>query len=684
MPGHLPSFVESNVRSRSPSPESDWPRLGVPRRSSAHPNTLRRMPPSAAPATDVQPAWLQPAQSGASAPINQADTKLSSRIVDLSAEYPDGMRSDYARAYVIAADIIDYVRDQLHHGSANQEWNREDAETLQTGDVDPSPTPINQALMRTQFIDHYSGRYLPESELRRFAFSERHRSKGQRDLAEQIRQAYIRPETPEHGDAPLASTQRAGAEPDVAALAQQMLYYKPRLLAQTAHAAHAGNDNHMAALAYTDARYRFDSSYVIQLMQMPGHTFCRIGMPAWPEERWWVIDPWPRDACPVRFEHHLGYGRARVLVSKPGKGEPDSEEKEQRYVRLSSLTAKGLEDFSEKTWPKLKQPTLTMHNCLYPTKDMTSWTYTVLLRQPDVPLAPRYERISRKHEEARVVAADIIREVQAKLKYGSNNQEWNFARSDSAGEPERARRSQKRWDETSMRLDFLREPPAGHLSDDEMRRFADADHGEWPYRMNLAAKIQRLLPSEPNEGSAGSQLAADDLKELNALRQEVLCGKPRLIAYAALGAEVGNCGEIARVCYMLARQRFGQEYNVYFAKTAIPEHVFCVVGMNDWPLREWWVIDPWPRDAYPVLAKHYFADENIRLEEGKRGKGVPHSPEKEMRYARLRDDVARRFEEYRQSESSNSANHESLAEALPELYNCLYPTAEPVKWRYGV
>lgn len=229
-----------------------------------------------------------------------------------------------------------------------------------------------------------------------------------------------------------------------------------------------------------------------------------------------------------------------------------------------------------------------------------------------------------------------------------------------------------------MRLNFLREPPAGHLSDEEMRRFAGADHGNATYRIDVAGKIRRLLSCEP----AGSEQAADDQKALEKLREEVLVGKPRLLAYAALGAEVGNCGEFACVSYMLARQRFGPEYMVHFATTAIPEHQFCVVGMKDWPLSDWWVIDAWPRDAYPVLAKHYFAHENIRLGDGKPGKGVPHSPEKEQRYVRFRDDVARRFEEYRQSRATNSANTKSLAQALPNMYNCLYPTADPVKWRY--
>lgn len=678
MPGPSPSFVEANMRSRSPSPESDWPRLGAPGRRSAQPDIPRRMQPSLAPTADVRPAWLQPQQSSGSEPIVQPDTDLPHRTFDLAAEYPDGVQSDYARAYVIAADIVDYVREQLSYGSANQKWNDKNAETSQNErQANPSSAPIHEALMRTQFIDHYSGRYLPESKMRRFALSQTHRSEEQRDLARRIRHAFMWSETPEPDDAPQAGAQRADTHSDFVALAQEVLQYKPRLLAQTAYVVRAGNDNHMAALAYTGARYRFDSSYVVQLMQMPGHTFCRIGMPAWPEERWWVIDPWPRDAYPVRFEHHLGYGCSELLVSKPGKGAPDSDEKEQRYAALNSLMAEGLRDFREKTWPDVKKPTLTMHNCLYPTKDSISWLYTVLVRQPDVELTPRYERISRRHEEARIVVAGIIKDVKAKLKYGSKNQAWNFD-SDPAGGPQSASQSQKRLAEVSMRLNFLREPPAGHLSDEEMRRFADADNGNATYRIDVAGKIRRLLSCEP----AGSEQAADDQKALEKLREEVLVGKPRLLAYAALGAEVGNCGEFACVSYMLARQRFGPEYMVHFATTAIPEHQFCVVGMKDWPLSDWWVIDAWPRDAYPVLAKHYFAHENIRLGDGKPGKGVPHSPEKEQRYVRFRDDVARRFEEYRQSRATNSANTKSLAQALPNMYNCLYPTADPVKWRY--
>lgn len=713
--------------------------------NTAQPNLLRRLQRPIAPAADVQPAWLHPEQTGGppmteaqsfapepkrhkaaesrlghtetaqptepeatpeptpfdldpqtvsemaaflrempSSPgtssgtdtIEQADKPLRSIMHDLAKEYPGGVQSEYARAYVLATDTIRYVREALCYGSANQKWNHKPSARLPSGEHANRSQPVNQALMRTQFVDRYSGRYLPEREMARFVWLRTHRSEDQRDLALRIQQVFRGAESPDSGDAQPAGAQRADSGPELAALAQEMLQYKPRLHAYTAFAVRAGNDNHMAALAYTDARYRFDPTYTIQLMQMPGHRFCRIGMPAWPEKHWWVIDPWPRNAYPVRFHHHLGYGTAQVLVSKPGKGTPASDQKQRRYEAFCKSMSDGLRDFKENTWPSIEAQTQTIHNCLYPTKAPFNRIYTVLVRQPDVELTPRHYRISQEHEDARIIVADIIKEVKANLKYGSDNQAWNFQ--SDARDPESASQAQKRFEATSMRLNYLRSPPAGHVSDDEMRRFAKADHRGASRRIDLASKIRRLLPCEPNDGSVGAAPAADSEKSLDTLRNEVLQGKRRLRAYAALGAEVGNCGEFADVSYVLARQRFGPEYTIKLARTAIPEHSFCIVGKNDWPLHLWWVIDPWPRDAYPVLVQHYFAYENVRPGAGKPGKGIAHSPEQQMRYERLRADVARRLEGHRSRTSPN------LADEMRYLYNCLYPTANPVKWHYHV
>lgn len=619
-------------------------------------------------------------------PIEQADAHLSLQFYDLATDYPDGIRSDYARAFVVATDIIAYVRNQLHHGSANQRWNQQGSGQPHNDELaNRSAEPINEALMRTQFIDHHSGRCLPENELSRFAWSQIHSTEDRRELARRIAQAFMWSNSPEPGDAQHANAQAASTRPDFAALGQEMLRYKPRLIAHTAYAVAAGNDDHMAAFAYTDARHRLNSSYVVQLMQMPDHTFCRIGMPAWPEAHWWVIDPWPRDAYPVRFEHHLGYGKSQVLASKPGKGAPCSDEKLQRYRALRRSMAHRLQEFREWTWPGINARTRVMHNCLYPTKDPIQGLYTVLVRQPDVGLTPQYHRISREHEDTRVVVAGVIRDVKASLKYGSENQLWNFERGGQTGNPEGADQSQERYVETRLRMNFLRNADPSHLSDDEMRRFAESDHRGAPYRIDLAGQIQRLLFSRPNENGAGSALAPDAQASLDMLRGQVLRCKRRLSAFTALGAEVGNCGEFADVSYMLARQRFGPEYTVAFATTAIPEHAFCVVGKKDWPLDLWWVIDAWPRDAYPVLAQHYFGYENIRRGVAKPGKGIAHSLEQQMRYARLRGDVAKKYQEFRQSKRAQHDNDmPQLANARFLMYNCLYPAADPVKWHYYV
>lgn len=618
--------------------------------------------------------------------IEQSDTSLSFHIYDLAEDYPEGLRSEQSRAFVVAADIIAYVRQQLHHGSANQRWNQRGSGQPQNDELaNGSTAPIDEALMRTHFIDHYVGGCLPDSEFVRFAFSETHATEDRRDLARRIAHALLGEDSHQPGDAQRTSAQAANARPDFAALGQELLHYKPRLRAHAAFAVAAGNDDHMAAVAYTEARRRLDSRYVVQLMQMPGHTYCRIGMPAWPQAHWWVIDPWPRDANPVRFEHHLGCDNSQVVLSKPAKGMPCTAEKGERYREWCELVAHRLTEFQAFMWPGIDIPMQATHHCLYPTKDPIRPVYTVLIRQPDVELTPQYHRISRELEDARIIVAGIIRDVKASFKYGSTNQRWNFERNGQPGSSEAADRSQERYVEASLRGSYLRYVYPRHVSDDEMRRFAEADHRGDPYRIDLAHQIQRLLASEPTESGAAPAHTPNAQASLDMLRERVLECKRRLSTFAALGAEVGNCGEFANLSYMLARQRFGPEYRVAYAWTVIPDHAFCVVGKAQWPVEHWWVIDAWPRDAYPVLAQHYFGYENGRLGVAKPGKGGAHSFEQRMRYARLRGDVANKYSEYRHSDAgTRDASYVRPLADDTSMYNCLYPTTDPVKWRYYV
>lgn len=597
--------------------------------------------------------------------IWHADVELPTAVRDLASAYAEGIDNDYTQAYITANQIIWDTRAFLKYGSSNQRWNGEKADRMK------------EATKRVAFLEDCSATYLPEVEVDRFAWSPRNKSGEAGELAFAIRSA--------DADEPQAETIER---------ARQVLLRKPRLRARLAIAVQAGDDNHMAEVAYWLARERFGADHTVQLAEMPGHMFCLVGKDEWPRDDWWVIDPWPRDAYPVQLKHHLSGGNISVIVGKPGKhGRPPTEqsmrkakEEEVRRDRIRAAMTRGLEAFQPDPAPKTGQQRV-MHNSLYPTREPTRQIYTVLIRHSnEMPRSMRYI-VSAEHEHARLLAERIIRDVKSGLEYGSSNQLWNSTNAGRAEAHESHGRSNGADVGAGVRIPFLRSADAHHLSKQELKRFAQADHKGWEYRVDLADKIKRALQPDPGAGGANPTASAEAKSALGKVSRDALFSKPRLSAYAALGVQAGNCGECASLAYTLARQRFDPAYTVMYASTLIPEHAFCIVGKNTWHRDDWWVIDAWPRDAYPVLVRHYLARRNISVVWSKPAKGSSHSAEKEKRYEQLRSDVARRFGalvKAQREQPQQSAAGTETDDPSTYLYNCLYPTVEPIRWTYEV
>jgi hypothetical protein len=613
------------------------------------------------------PPLTTPTAPSTPAAIWHADVELPNAICNLSSAYAPGIDNDYTRAYITAHRIIQDTRALLRYGSSNQRWNRE------------KPDRMKDATKRVRFLEDDSASYLPESELFRFSASPRNDSAEAQQLAAAIREI--------SADDPAAQTRKIE-------LARQLLLLKPRLRARLAVAVQAGDDNHMAEVAYWLARKRFDGDHTIQLAQMRGHTFCVVGKKEWPRDDWWVIDPWPRDPYPVQSKHHLSGGNADVIVSKPGKfgrtpsleAERKAVEEEARREEIRAAMTRGL-DASQPGPMANIGPQRVMHNCLYPTQDPTRQIYTVLIQHSNEALKQMRYPISAEHERARVIAAHIIEEARSGLKYGSSNQLWNDARTRQVQASEGPDPSEGGDLGADARIRFLRHPKAYLLPKEEVLRFAKADHKGREHRIDLANKIKHALQPSPNTSDTGARPSQAAKLALGRLCRDVLLSKPRLSAYASLGAQAGNCGNFASLAYTLARQLFDPAYTVIYASTLIPEHAFCIVGRNEWERDDWWVIDPWPRDAYPVLARHYLARRNIRYLWRKPAKGTLHSAEKTKRYEQLRSDVARKFEAQMKAYRQRQPPQQQVG-AAPQgdpsgsLYNCLYPTLEPIHWIY--
>jgi hypothetical protein len=603
--------------------------------------------------------------------IWHTDVELRGAVRNLSSAYAPGIDNDYTQAFIIANRIIADTQRFLNYGSSNQRWN------------DATPDRMKEATKRVRFLEECSASYLPEAELNDFGWSPRNTSGEAKQLAAAIRGV---------------DSEDASARAQTAELARQVLLRKPGLRARLAIAVQAGNDDQMAEVAYWLARDRFSPDYTVELAQMPGHKFCLVGKEEWPRDDWWVIDPWPRDTYPVQLQHHLGSGDTTVILSKPGKGgqpstdqarrkaEAKDRQEPARYERIRAAMTRGLEAFQPSTAP-IKGQQGVMHNSLRPSKDPIRQIYTVLIQQSDEILRPVAYAISPEHERARRIAARIIHDVKCGLKYGPGNQMWNLGEAGRAKDQVEPGVSQGKEKDINLRISFMRNPPARHLSDEELRCFAVADHKGWEYRVDLARKIKAALPPQPGTSDSSAPPNAGAASDLGKLSRDVLSGKNRLSAYAALGVQAGNCGEFAALAYTLARQRFDSTYTVMLASTLIPEHAFCMVGKNEWNRADWWVIDAWPRDPYPVLARHYFARRNIMVQWCKPAKGALHPAEKVRRYERLRAVVARRFQIYAEAvrrapqQQAVTTDAESLAKSC---YNCLYPTQEPIQWHYQV
>jgi hypothetical protein len=604
--------------------------------------------------------------------IWHTDVHLGGVVRNLSSAYAPGIENDYTQAFITANRIIADTRTFLKYGSSNQRWN------------DATPDRMKEATKRVRFIEECSAFYLPEAELNDFGWSPRNTSRDAKQLAAAIRGV---------------DSDDANARAQTAELARQVLLRKPGLRARLAIAVQAGNNDQMADIAYWLARDRFSPDYTVQLAQMPGHKFCIVGKQEWPPDDWWVIDPWPRDTYPVQMKHHLGSGDTTVILSKPGKGgQPSTDEARRkaeakdrqepaRYERIRAAMARGLEAFQPSTAP-IKGEQGVMHNSLRPSKDPIRQIYTVLIQQSDETLRPEGYPISPEHERARRIAAHIINDVRGGLKYGPGNQMWNLGETGRANDQEEPGPSQGKEKDISLRISFVRNPPGRHLSNEELQRFAEADHQGSEYCVDLARQIKAALPPGPGTSESSAPPNAGAASDLGKLSREVLSAKRRLSAYAALGVQAGNCGEFAALAYTLARQRYDSSYTVMLTSTLIPEHAFCMVGKNEWNRADWWVIDAWPRDAYPVLARHYLARRNLMIQSRKPAKGALPLPEKARRYERLRALVARRFQIYAEAMRQRAPQQQAVttdAESLAKsCYNCLYPTQEPIQWHYQV
>ncbi|WP_146166266.1 hypothetical protein [Trinickia symbiotica] len=118
-------------------------------------------------------------------------------------------------------------------------------------------------------------------------------------------------------------------------LTPHAFFAKPRSGMLVAATAQAANCDHMAMFAYSQARILLSSEYVVEIAQMPGHTFCRIGKAYWTYDRCVIVDPWPKHAYAVVGKDHFSHGKSiDVVRSKYAKGTTHAPEKDAKYASL--------------------------------------------------------------------------------------------------------------------------------------------------------------------------------------------------------------------------------------------------------------------------------------------------------------------------------------------------------------
>ncbi|TAM50344.1 MAG: hypothetical protein EPN57_21280 [Paraburkholderia sp.] len=290
--------------------------------------------------------------------------------------------AEHDRAMGIANEIISDVKRALRFGSANQAWN-----------VSYSQHQRDEVTKRVQFLYQRASLYL-EEELRRYiarwepaqrtawvdarlaAYAQQFDDKRE-PQADSLKQAFQRALMaalePTGSEASAAEASNKDVKSAMDDLRSQVMNDKPRLRAQAALTVEAGNCDQMAALTFMFARERYPSDYVVQLIGVPGHTFCRVGKRHWQDQYYVVIDPWPRTAYAILAGHHLGYGNKMSLYrSKPALGAPLTSQKQARYARFRDSMRFAFSDYETKTWASLNPSDWywtgdRFHNCLYPT-----------------------------------------------------------------------------------------------------------------------------------------------------------------------------------------------------------------------------------------------------------------------------------------------------------------------------
>lgn len=306
------------------------------------------------------------------------------------------------------------------------------------------------------------------------------------------------------------------------------------------------------------------------------------------------------------------------------------------------------------------------------------------IRHQDVPPLQTWDNVSAEHGKALITAKQIIADVRTQLRFRSANQEWNFARSEG------------QRDEVTKRVQFLYQCASFYVQD-ELRRYIarhePAQRAAWvdsrlaTYATQLEEKKEPQADSLKQEfrraltaalGPAVSEASAAEASNvavksaMDDLRSQVMNRKPRLRALAAQAIEAGNCDQMAALTFMLARERFERDYLVQLV--SVPGHIFCRVGKRHWRDEQFIVIDPWPREAYPILAGHHLGYRHVMtLQRSKPGLHACVSNDKQERYARFRESMRWAFAHY----EANTWVHQKPSDWYwtgNSLHNCLYPT----------
>jgi hypothetical protein len=420
MPGSQSCFAQQQrlaqgrKRPASAPPGSDPPRkLGAPgvngnRPGSVPPQRARsqgryasnvspgRTPPQLPAVAEQQAAVGATAANPQRAPAEAASTSASGQTSTTTPAPPPAIRhqpgvaqstwdyvsAEHIGAMKIAKEIISDVRKELSFGSANQAWNFAGSDVRR-----------DEATQRVLFLYQYASLYLRD-ELQRYigqwqparraawvdaslaAHAKQLEDKNE-PAADSLKQEFRRALTAaldaagnEAGGAHAPNEAVKSAMDD---LRSEVMREKPRLRAVAAQAVKAGNCDQMADLTFMRAREKFKPDYLVQLIGVPGHTFCRVGKRHWQDQDFIVIDPWPLTPYPILAGHHLGYRHMMTLWrSKPGLGVPISDEKQARYGAFRDSIRRAFTDYATNTWARLNPSEWYwrddyFHNCLYPT-----------------------------------------------------------------------------------------------------------------------------------------------------------------------------------------------------------------------------------------------------------------------------------------------------------------------------